>query len=210
MGLYSDRSELTKAEIEELPPLHRVAFAASCCERLLPNYYVFFREEGEGNPAALRTALDEIWQILRGKAAEAEKIEILITNCQEAIVPGDYILKSRYGAESHLAVAAILSTLKACLDWENLEAIAKVVQVVGDTIFEFLDIEKEITEPDWSQKSWELQVEEISNHSFTLREIAKQREDLQRLKEIETLDQEFLEWLRTSFDNGGRSLIDVS
>jgi uncharacterized protein len=56
MRRYSDRIELIKAEIEELPPLNRIAFAASCCERLLPNYYIFAREESEGNPDALRNA----------------------------------------------------------------------------------------------------------------------------------------------------------
>jgi|JI7StandDraft_1071085.scaffolds.fasta_scaffold113119_2 uncharacterized protein len=210
MGLYSDRLDSIKAQIEELSPLHRIAFAASCCERLLPNYYVFAREEGQGNPLILRDALDEVWQILQGKSFEMETIQLLIINCQEAIVPGDYVLESRYSAESHLAVAAISNTLKACLNEDNIEAIAKVIKVVGDTIFGFLDIEKEITEPDWLQKSWKVQVEEISNHPFTLREIAKQNEDLQHLKEVETLERDFLEWLRTSFDNDGRSLIDVS
>ena len=84
------------------------------------------------------------------------------------------------------------------------------MKVVGDTLFGCLDIEKEITELDWLQKSWEMQVEEISNHPFTLREIAKQTEDLQRLKEVDSLNTELLEWLRTSSYNSGKSLIDLS
>lgn len=210
MGLYSDRSDWLKAQLAKMSPFHRVAFAASCCERLLPNYYVFAREEGQGNPLILRDALDEVWQILQGKAFERETIELLIRNCQAAIVPSEDVFESRYCAESQLAVVAILNTLKACLNEENIEAITKVIKVVGDTLFGFLDIEKEITEPDWLQKTGEVQIEEISNHPFTLREIAKQNEDLQRLKEVETLDRDFLEWLRTSFDNGSRSLIDLS
>ncbi|MDB9514035.1 DUF416 family protein [Kamptonema animale CS-326] len=210
MNLDFYNLDVLEKELEKLPPLHRIAFAASICERMLPNYYAFAREEGEGNPSILRTSLDEVWQILQGKAVEVEIIKLLIRNCQEAIVPGDYVLESRYSAESHLAVVAISSTLKACLDSDNIEAIIKVVKVVGDTIFGFLDIEKEITEQDWLQKSWKVQVEEISKHPFTLREIAKEKEDIQRLKEVETLDREFLESLRTSFNNGGRSLIDLS
>jgi hypothetical protein len=40
--------------------------------------------------------------------------------------------------------------------------------------------------------------------------MAKENEDLQRLKEVEMLEPEFLQWLRTSFDNGGKSIIDAS
>lgn len=210
MNLDFYNLDVLEKELEKLPPLHRIAFAASICERMLPNYYAFAREEGQGNPSILRTSLDEVWKILQGKAVEVEIIELLIRNCQEAIVPGDYVLESRYSAESHLVVVAISSTLKACLDSDNIEAIIKVVKVVGDTIFGFLDIEKEITEQDWLQKSWEMQVEEISKHPFTLREIAKEQEDLRRLKEGEILDREFLESLRASFNNSGRSLIDLS
>ncbi|MGE5658460.1 MAG: DUF416 family protein [Actinomycetota bacterium] len=51
--------------------------------------------------------------------------------------------------------------------------------------------------------------DELANHPLTIRERTKQNEDLRCLKEIETLDRDFLEWLRTSFDNAGRSLIDL-
>jgi hypothetical protein len=30
-------------ELEDLPGLHRVAFAAACCERMVPNYSAFYR-----------------------------------------------------------------------------------------------------------------------------------------------------------------------
>jgi uncharacterized protein len=40
--------------------------------------------------------------------------------------------------------------------------------------------------------------------------MAKQSEDLQRLKQAEELDRDFVEWLRTSFDNDGKSLIDLA
>jgi uncharacterized protein len=40
--------------------------------------------------------------------------------------------------------------------------------------------------------------------------MAKENEDLQRLKEVETLEPEFLQWLRTSFDNSGKSIMDTS
>jgi hypothetical protein len=62
----------------------------------------------------------------------------------------------------------------------------------------------------WDKKTLAEQRKEVVIHPFTVREMTKQSEDLQQLKETGTLDRNFLEWLRTSFDNGGKSLIDLS
>jgi len=40
--------------------------------------------------------------------------------------------------------------------------------------------------------------------------MAKETEDLQKLQATETLDMELLEWLRTSFNNDDKSLIDLA
>ena len=58
--------ETLKQELEKLPQLHRMAFAASICEKMLPNYYAFYRMENWGDPSVQRKVLDEIWQHLAG------------------------------------------------------------------------------------------------------------------------------------------------
>ncbi|MBC6423541.1 MAG: DUF416 family protein [Hormoscilla sp. SP5CHS1] len=60
-----------------MPQIHRLAFAAACCERLLPTYNAFCRRENWGNPALLRKALDEVWQVLQGKSVDAARISEL-------------------------------------------------------------------------------------------------------------------------------------
>jgi len=210
MSLYFQRLLSLKQDLEKISPLHRVALAASCCERLLPNYYVFAREEGQGNPSIPREALDEVWQILNGKPIDTETIRQLEENKNYALIPDEEVFNSQYNYEAQLAAIAIFNTLEACLISPNLQMIMSVLEGTGDTISEFLRVEKQINDPNWLNKSAEEQDQEIDNHPFTIREIAKQREDLQRLKEIETLNREFLDWLRTSSDNGGRSLIDIS
>lgn len=50
----------------------------------------------------------------------------------------------------------------------------------------------------------------IASHPLAVREMAKQTEDLQRLKGTDILDEDFLEWLRTSSNNNGVSLIGLS
>ena len=62
----------------------------------------------------------------------------------------------------------------------------------------------------WQKKPFAEIAKEIASHPFTIREMAKQSEDLQRLKEVESLEEGFLEWLRTSSYNNGTSLIYLS
>ena len=196
-------------ELEKLPPMHRVAFAASCCERLLPNYSAFAREEGWGDPSVLRIALDEVWQILPGKSANADRIGQLKEGCEGAMPDFDYLKKGLYAGQALHSADAIYYTLEACLD-PTPQLVVKVGERVVDTVDEFIRILKEIADPSWLKKPYEEQDNEIANHPFTIREISKQKENLQRLKETETLTPDFLEWLRTSFNNDGKSLIDLS
>lgn len=70
--------ETLEKELEGLPGLHRIAFAAACCERLLPNYNAFAREESWGAPFIFRNALNEIWQILQGKPVDVATIQQLL------------------------------------------------------------------------------------------------------------------------------------
>ncbi len=49
----------------------------------------------------------------------------------------------------------------------------------------------------------------IACHPLAVREMAKQSKDLRFLKQAEKLNPDFVEWLRTSFDNDGKSLIDL-
>ena len=71
MNLHLYKFDALEKELERLPPLYRIAFAASCCERLLPNYNAFSCMENLGDPSVLRNALNEVWQILQGKPVDA-------------------------------------------------------------------------------------------------------------------------------------------
>lgn len=207
MNLEFDNLDPLARELEELLPFHRIAFAASICERLLPTYNAFFREAGWGNPTALRIALDEVWLSLERKQFDKTKIPQLIEDCEAALPHADDVV-SRYTYEAQDAVAAICYLLEACLTptwWRVIKIAGRVV----DTIKEFIEYEEEDRDPDWYKKLEDPSLT-FSSHPFAVREMNKQREDLQKLKVIETLDRDFLEWLRTSYNNDGKSIIDVS
>ena len=205
MNLHLYNFDALEKELVGLPPLHRIAFAASCCERLLPNYNAFSRLENWGDPFVLRTALDEVWQILQGKPVDAAFIRKLIEDC-EGVIPDSDDFGGLSDMLAQEAAIAICNSLEACLD-PTPQQIIKVVNCVTNTIDAFLDESFNISESKVGLKSTE---EAISSHPMAVREMAKQSEDLQRLKQAEKLDRDFLEWLRTSFDNDGKSLIDLA
>jgi uncharacterized protein len=193
--------ESLEKELEGLPTLHRIAFAAACCERLLPNYNAFAREESWGAPSLLRAALDEVWQILEGKPVDIATLKKLRNACDsDDIVPhsDDFC---GYVAEAQEAAIAIYKTLDACIEEQTLQHVIEAAERVAFTI-EF--------STDWDVLiETEEYIETVARHPFTVREMAKQNEILERLKSTKELNHDFLEWLRTSFDNDGKSLIDL-
>ncbi|MDF5725293.1 MAG: DUF416 family protein [Rhizonema sp. PD37] len=205
MNLHLYEFDALEKELEKLPTLHRIAFAASCCERLLPNYNAFSRQENWGDPSVLRIALDEVWQILQAKPVDAALIRKLIEDC-EGVIPDSDDFGGLSDMEAQEAAIAICNTLEACLD-PTPQQIIKVANCVTDSIDAFLDESFNVSE---SKVELKKLVEAIASHPMAVREMAKQSEDLQRLKQAEKLDRDFVEWLRTSFDNDGKSLIDLA
>ncbi|WP_448268419.1 DUF416 family protein [Nostoc sp. DSM 114159] len=209
MNLKLYEFNVLEAELTELSPVHRLVFAASCCERLLPNYSLVKQEDGWGDPSILRNVLNEVWSFLEGKPVNAKQICQLLKVCDEAVPNADYVSGSQYDVEAQEAASAICFTLEACLD-PTPKNIIKVAKCVMNTIDGYLSAMKDIEDPNWwDEKSLEEQKEEFSNHMFAIREMAKQSEDLQKLKTVDKLDINFLQCFRTSFINQRKSLIDL-
>lgn len=199
-------------ELKELPHLHRVAFAAAICERMLPNYNAFSHMENWGDPFVPRKALDEIWQILQGEPAEVTKVHQLRQECGcEGVFPdSDEFCDSYYLFEAQETLFAIRATLLAFLD-SDLQNIIQVVKCARfNTIESFIYARDKSFQASPNKDELEVVALAIANHPLAVRELAKENEDLQRLKEAKTLDYDLLEWLRTSFNNDGKSIIDAS
>ncbi|AFZ28095.1 hypothetical protein Cylst_6127 [Cylindrospermum stagnale PCC 7417] len=198
-------------ELKQIPTQHQLAFAASICERLIPNYKAFCQNlvEPWGNPSVPKEALDEVWQILAGKPLDPVLISQLRDECgQDDIFPDDLDFGDDcYEAQETLI--AIRAILAACIepDLQLIIEVAKHARNIIEAYIPYKDENFKLTlEKDGEEKFYE----SIANHPFAVREIAKQTEDLQRLKVIQTLDKFFLEWLRTSSENCGKSLIDLA
>ncbi|GAB4543536.1 MAG: DUF416 family protein [Pleurocapsa sp.] len=203
---YGELDTLEK-ELEKLSPLHRIAFAAACCERLYPNYGIIVREMKQmlpDEPNHLRTALDKIWEYLAERNIDATTFRQLISDCE-----GYHYYEEIYNAEAQRTLEAIICALELCLEPTARNAIA-VLRQIDETLFEYLDGEMDNKDPNWNKKSHFEVLNIISNHPFTIREMNQQTEDLKKLKEISSFNREFLNLLRNSSNNQGKSLLDLS
>ncbi|MEH2095803.1 hypothetical protein CDG77_03150 [Nostoc sp. 'Peltigera membranacea cyanobiont' 213] len=210
MNLKYGQLDILEQELETLLPMHRIAFAAACCEKLYPHYDILLRivrEEGWDGEDLFRIALDEIWQFLAGKKVDVTRFRQLHFDCDQSY-PSDY--ENVDTPEGQRAAGAILYTLELCLA-PSVQQTISVAEEIHETLFEYIDYLRCESEDEYSEDiSHEELVEIVSNHPFTVREMAKQSEDLQHLQETPTLTTEFLQRLRTSCQNGGKSLLDLS
>lgn len=196
--LIFDEGRLTE-ELRELPVKHRVAFAASCCERLFPNYEAFAVMENWGNPKVFRQALDEVWQFLKGDTLSKEHIHELIRVC-EAVIPDTEDFTTIFTGPALDAAAAILYTLESCLDGSP-ERLALVGRVAITTLDDYLNIvndpELEVHGVDPAFNAW------LQQAPLMRAELVKQQQDLAVLKSRPVLDPDFLEHMRRSASTMG-------
>ena len=196
-----------KEELKQLPHFHRVAFAASICERMLPMYNTFSQMENWGQPSVLRELLDKMWLILEGKTIDSSKVHQMMEECScEDVCPNieDYNFDNLdYLYEAFFTVSALYSTLTALLTVDLMYIIGVVKNARFETIEGFITERDNLIETDNPKDEMKL----IANHPLAKQELAKEIEDLQRLKNAEKLKPELLEWLRTT--SCSKSIIDL-
>lgn len=188
-----DEEELA-GRLGELPASHRAAFAASCCERLLPNYAAFSRMEGWGRPEVLREALDEVWAVLGGRPVREERVRSLARACAE-LAPDTEDFQSLFVSAAGDAAAAVSYTLECCVDGDAARA-ALVGRLPVDTLYQYLvRVNDPLTGVHGADEEFE---EQMLNAPLMSAELAKQERDLRLLRARDSLTPELLEELRNS------------
>jgi hypothetical protein len=136
----------------------------------------------------LREVIDEIWLILQGKPIDSSKLRQLIEYLDgENVYPDDQIenfCHFDYLFEAQFTVSALYSTLTALLTSDLQYIIGVVKKARFETIDGFISQKSELYEIENCQKVMEL----IANHPLAQQELAKEMEDLQRLKNADKLE----------------------
>jgi len=116
-----DQDELV-ARLDRLPTRLRVAFAAACAERQMPNYERFLPAQiSEAN--TLKLALQRVWEAAEGKAISLREIDALLDSCMSIIDEHDLEnsapLPSDAAASVYCAISALTDDPKDALHAAN-------------------------------------------------------------------------------------------
>lgn len=186
--------------LRRLPLPKRIAFGASCSERMLPNYLAFNLMETWGDYSELRRILDKIWT---GLLDESLLKEVGRISTEELIrlAPDTEEFSTVFTPLAGDAVASIAYTIQAFQDQNtSLEKLLLVVQVAQNSVFEYLsvvndpDLLPHIEEPLFEERIFEL--------PLMLAELEKERQDLVYLDKTE-LNAEVVNYLQaTSLQTG--------
>jgi uncharacterized protein YjaG (DUF416 family) len=173
-----------------LPGAAAAAFAASCCERMLPHYAAFAREVGWGAPALLRAALDRAWEHLLGRRLEPAEAEALFRRI-ESVAPDTDEFASDWTSPALDAACAVAAAIGSCL----ADAAARAVEThqwAVDTVDMYVQGSLEVGTSD-------RRVDELVLRDPRMqRELAKQAADVEALRSAAVLDAAFLTRFRAA------------
>ncbi|MDB4955077.1 MAG: hypothetical protein JWO36_2646 [Myxococcales bacterium] len=110
------------AALGQLPQRHRVAFASSCAERLMPAYQAFSRQSGIGDATALRATLDRLWDDLAGNVMTDTELQREINRSMKLIPPDDEGTTVPYAAAAEDAASALAFALRCRQSGRSQEA----------------------------------------------------------------------------------------
>lgn len=179
--------------LSSLPDTHRVGFAASCCERLLPNFEAFSKMENWGDPSVLRRALDIVWTVVTGVSLDPKELAELVAEI-EPLIPDTEDFASIFTSAAQDAAASLTYTLECCRSGEVQLAALPARLAIG-TLDIYLNIvnDVKVDVPHVADAVFE---EWLSQSPLIKEEFAKQEKDLELLHSVVEIDTVVLVKLR--------------
>jgi hypothetical protein len=216
---YAERLDAERAfldtEIRRLRSMnHIVAFAASCCQRMLPNIYSFDSYEGTGNGIIADRAVDLLWQSLGdGRWPSTTNLDELLETLQSCVFDEDS--KSMFTAMAQEGTGAIEYAIRFARDPEKIDIVVQIAVWGQEAIIDWIEntmvydfSEKNALVREYSEHCREPQYDEgiispehlnwLDQHPLLSAERQKQRFDLQMLQRPPALTTELIECLRQS------------
>lgn len=140
MNKYLDDS--VRVKISKLQPWAILAFMASCCERMIPNYREFNRQTRFGDVDVLRNALDAVWRSVAGDA-DVAGLQGLALSCEaQAPEPSNY--DSTYSSAALDAATAISMAAAAATASPDSHVALGVAELGRDTVDIYIQLSEEV------------------------------------------------------------------
>lgn len=190
-----------KKRLLSLDNKKRLLYGALCCERLIRNYLPFHEQVGWGDMNVLKDSLDSIWSFLSGNGLDTSLVKKLLNDCV-LITPDSDEFEHPFLAVAQDACFAICNLLDYILsaDADNILHIATYATDSVDYYIHFvekIDINKSDRE------------KIILEHPLMQRELAQQENSLSAIENSESINSELALKLRQSWDNGGKSNLNL-
>lgn len=187
---FEDFLPRLERELDRLPPGHRLAFSAACCQRALPNLKTYAQQTHSIDVAPVRQALEEVWQFIEGARTVLEQLR---QACEDELPSSrdDHVLASA-ASDAVQMIDLLLQQARNPRAWLSKE-IAGWAEASVDG---YLQAGPETVE--------DLQM--LPQHPLIQRELRRQELDLQWLKSRRALNQEDVENLRSRAISDGGSL----
>jgi Uncharacterized protein conserved in bacteria len=169
-----DETEIRR-QVSQLADWQRVAFMASCCERMLPNFSQFVADVGCGSAEPLRRALDTTWEWVTTAAVPIDLVEL--REACERLAPDTGRFKSPLTSaalDAANATAAVLDSLES----NDAEKAVEVASLARDTVDLYVQALLNLDPGDVGFES------KILSHPLMQSELARQHEDLMYLRTI--------------------------
>lgn len=125
------------AQLEALPAQGQTAFAALCCERLIPNYQAFQVNEQWGDVSALTIALDAVWEYISGTSMDSNYVLELQAACK-LVAPDTEDFTSLYAELGLTTASAVYMLLQTVLD-ANAQTAIRVAELAFTAVDEYLN-----------------------------------------------------------------------
>jgi uncharacterized protein YjaG (DUF416 family) len=173
--LHFDEPNLI-VRLAKLPNELRVAFAALCAERQLPNYARFSARSGLGDPSVLKEALVSIWEDVQGRPVSNARLEAILERCMALIPNGDEDTEEET-AYADDAAAAVAYTIRARLAGDPQEA-AWAARRAYEAVDHFIVSQLNSTIVERDQEG------NIASHPLAQAELMRQQDDLKDLLSV--------------------------
>jgi uncharacterized protein YjaG (DUF416 family) len=171
--LQFSRSQLIR-KIDQLPLSLRIAFAASCAERLLPAYLTSWDLTGKGDPDTLIRLLTRLWEDISGNQMTASEVQASISTCMD-LIPKDYHepwFVEQVSAE-HASIAVAYALI--CRQRGNSEDAMSSAEQVYNALDQFV-IDRDNVDVNAPEAE-----RGILTHPLIQAELARQRRDIDEL-----------------------------
>lgn len=215
-----------RVRLARLARNRQLAFGASCCERLIPNYEIFQQRTGWGDISAIRDALRLVWASAGGLSVLEQGIRRARERCEVAIPDLDDF-NDPFVSFAQDAGCTIMNLLDF-LGGSNVDSIVWAAEHATESVYGYVpeleDMAHAVTAhqlkvqraadlygkglKDLSFKDDDFE-SRIWTHPLMQCELRQQESDLELIEEAELIDRSFLAKLRANWNNKGTSNLDV-